>query len=76
MFAGHLLLTIFMIATWYLRACPSACCTPRARSLMVFFVFLLETLVSLLQAFIFTTLTATYIARLRGDRPLTRTRLP
>ena len=30
--------------------------------LLRFFVFLLETLVTLLQAFIFTTLTATYIA--------------
>jgi F0F1-type ATP synthase membrane subunit a len=29
---------------------------------MVFFVFVLELLVDLLQAFIFTTLTATYIA--------------
>ena len=46
--------------TW--RACRSACCTPPGSLFMVFFVFLLELLVDLLQAFIFTTLTATYIA--------------
>jgi F-type H+-transporting ATPase subunit a len=62
MFAGHLLLTIFMLATWYLLS-PSIGILYSAGSLfMVFFVFLLEILVGLLQAFIFTTLISTYIA--------------
>jgi F-type H+-transporting ATPase subunit a len=62
MFAGHLLLTIFGLATWYLLS-PSIGILFAAGSLfMVFFVFLLEILVGLLQAFIFTTLISTYIA--------------
>ena len=62
MFAGHLLLTIFMLATWYMLS-PSIGILYSAGSLfMVFFVFLLEVLVGLLQAFIFTTLISTYVA--------------
>ena len=62
MFAGHLLLTIFTLATWYMLS-PSIGIAYAAGSLfMVFFVFLLELLVGLLQAFIFTTLISTYIA--------------
>jgi F-type H+-transporting ATPase subunit a len=63
MFAGHLLLTIFMLATWYLMNFWTIGLLYSAGSfLMTIFVFLLELLVDLLQAFIFTTLTATYIA--------------
>ena len=62
MFAGHLLLTIFMIATWYLASLSIGLLFAAGSLFMVFFVFLLELLVDLLQAFIFTTLTATYIA--------------
>ena len=62
MFAGHLLLTIFMLATWYLMTWSYALLFSAGSALMVLFVFLLELLVDLLQAFIFTTLTATYIA--------------
>jgi F-type H+-transporting ATPase subunit a len=62
MFAGHLLLTIFMIATWYLMSLSVGLLFAAGSAFMVLFVFLLELLVDLLQAFIFTTLTATYLA--------------
>lgn len=62
MFAGHLLLTIFMVATWYLASLSIGLLYAAGSLFMVFFVFLLELLVDILQAFIFTTLTATYIA--------------
>jgi len=63
MFAGHLLLSIFMLATWYLMSFWTIGLLYSAGSfVMTIFVFLLEVLVDLLQAFIFTTLTATYIA--------------
>jgi F-type H+-transporting ATPase subunit a len=62
MFAGHLLLSIFMIATWYMMSWSIGLLYAAGSLFMVFFVFLLELLVDLLQAFIFTTLTATYIA--------------
>jgi hypothetical protein len=62
MFAGHLLLTIFTIATWYLLSLSVGLIYAAGSFALAIFVFLLETLVTLLQAFIFTTLTATYIA--------------
>jgi F-type H+-transporting ATPase subunit a len=62
MFAGHLLLSIFMVATWYLASFSIGLLFAAGSAVMVLFVFLLELLVDLLQAFIFTTLTATYIA--------------
>jgi F-type H+-transporting ATPase subunit a len=62
MFAGHLLLTIFTIATWYLLSLSVGLLYAAGSFFLAIFVFLLETLVTLLQAFIFTTLTATYIA--------------
>jgi F-type H+-transporting ATPase subunit a len=62
MFAGHLLLAIFMVATWYLASLSIGLLFAAGSAVMVFFVFLLELLVDILQAFIFTTLTATYIA--------------
>jgi F-type H+-transporting ATPase subunit a len=62
MFAGHLLLSIFMVATWYLMSFSIGLLWAAGSAFMVLFVFLLELLVDLLQAFIFTTLTATYLA--------------
>ena len=62
MFAGHLLLTIFMLATWYMTTLSYTLVFAAGAFFMVFFVFLLEVLVGLLQAFIFTTLISTYIA--------------
>jgi F-type H+-transporting ATPase subunit a len=62
MFAGHLLLSIFMIATWYLMSFSIGLLFAAGSAVMVLFVFLLEVLVDFLQAFIFTTLTAVYIS--------------
>jgi F-type H+-transporting ATPase subunit a len=62
MFAGHLLLTIFMLATWYMLTFSVSLLYSVGSLFMVFFVFLLELLVGVLQAFIFTTLISTYIS--------------
>ncbi len=62
MFAGHLLLSIFMVATWYLTTASISLVFAAGSLVMVFFVFLLELLVGLLQAFIFTTLISSYLA--------------
>jgi F-type H+-transporting ATPase subunit a len=62
MFAGHLLLSIFMVATWYLASASIGLVFAAGSLVMVFFVFLLELLVDVLQAFIFTTLISSYIA--------------
>jgi F-type H+-transporting ATPase subunit a len=62
MFAGHLLLTIFYVATWYMLSLSIGLLYAVGSAVLVVFVFLLELLVDFLQAFIFTTLTATYIA--------------
>jgi F-type H+-transporting ATPase subunit a len=62
MFAGHLLLAIFMVATWYLASLTIGLLFAAGSAVMVLFVFLLELLVDFLQAFIFTTLTAVYLS--------------
>jgi F-type H+-transporting ATPase subunit a len=62
MFAGHLLLAIFMVATWYLTSLSIGLLFAAGSLFMVFFVFLLELLVDVLQAFIFTTLISSYLA--------------
>jgi F-type H+-transporting ATPase subunit a len=62
MFAGHLLLTIFTLATWYMLSLSIGLLYAVGSFALAIFIFVLEALVTLLQAFIFTTLTATYIA--------------
>jgi F-type H+-transporting ATPase subunit a len=62
MFAGHLLLSIFMVATWYLASASIGLLYAAGSLFMVFFVFLLELLVDILQAFIFATLVSSYLA--------------
>jgi F-type H+-transporting ATPase subunit a len=62
MFAGHLLLSIFMVATWYLASLSIGLVYAAGSLFMVFFVFVLELLVDILQAFIFTTLVSSYLA--------------
>ena len=62
MFAGHLLLLIFTFATWYLFVFSYPLIFAAGSFFMTIFVFALELLIDLLQAFIFTTLTAVYIA--------------
>jgi F-type H+-transporting ATPase subunit a len=62
MVAGHLLLLVFSIAAWYLFSLSIGLLFA-ATSLIVFLLlFGLEVLITLLQAFIFTTLTAFYIS--------------
>jgi F-type H+-transporting ATPase subunit a len=62
MFAGHLLLSIFMVSTWYLASLSIGLLYAAGSLFMVFFVFLIELLVDILQAFIFTTLISSYLA--------------
>jgi F-type H+-transporting ATPase subunit a len=62
MFAGHLLLLIFTLATWYLASLSIGLIFAATSFIMVLAVTGLEALIQLLQAFIFTTLTAVYIA--------------
>ena len=62
MFAGHLLLLIFTLAAWYLASISVGLVFAAASAVMVLAVTVLEALIQLLQAFIFTTLTAVYIA--------------
>ena len=62
MFAGHLLLLIFTLATWYLASLSVGLVFAATSVVMVIAVTALEALIQLLQAFIFTTLTAVYIA--------------
>jgi F-type H+-transporting ATPase subunit a len=62
MFAGHLLLLIFTLATWYLASLSIGLVFAATSAVMVIAVTALEALIQLLQAFIFTTLTAVYIA--------------
>jgi F-type H+-transporting ATPase subunit a len=62
MFAGHLLILIFSLATWYLLTLSYTLLFAAGSFFMTLFVFALELLIDLLQAFIFTTLTAVYIA--------------
>ena len=62
MFAGHLLLLIFTLAVWYLASLSVGLVFAATSFVMVIAVTALEALIQLLQAFIFTTLTAVYIA--------------
>jgi F-type H+-transporting ATPase subunit a len=62
MFAGHLLLLIFTLAVWYLASFSVGLVFAATSFVMVIAVTALEALIQLLQAFIFTTLTAVYIA--------------
>ncbi|MBO0774297.1 MAG: F0F1 ATP synthase subunit A, partial [Actinobacteria bacterium] len=62
MFAGHLLLLVFYTATWYLASLGVGAVYAAGSFVMVIVVTGFELLIQFLQAFIFTTLTATYIA--------------
>ena len=62
MFAGHLLLLVFYLATWYLASLSVAAIFAVGSFVMVIVLTGFELLIQFLQAFIFTTLTATYIA--------------
>ncbi len=62
MLAGHLLLLVFSIATWYLFGATIGLLFAAASFIVFLLVFVLEVLITLLQAFIFATLTAFYIS--------------
>ena len=62
MLAGHLLLLVFSVATWYLFSATVGLLFAAASFIVFLLVFSLEVLITLLQAFIFTTLTAFYIS--------------
>lgn len=62
MLAGHVLLLVFTLATWYLLTASYALVFSAASFIVVILITGLEVLIQALQAFIFATLTATYIA--------------
>ncbi len=62
MFAGHILLLVFTLATWYLATLSIGLVFATASFALVLALTAFELLIQALQAFIFTTLTATYIA--------------
>lgn len=63
MFAGSVLLGVFIAATWYLAALNVYAVFAAGSFVMVVLLTAFELLIQFLQAFIFTMLTATYIAR-------------
>ena len=62
MLAGHLLLLVFYLATWYLFTLTVGLLFSVTSFVVTLLVTLLEVLITALQAFIFTTLTAFYIS--------------
>jgi F-type H+-transporting ATPase subunit a len=62
MLAGHVLLLVFALATWYLLSFSIGLLFSATSFIVLILVTALEVLVQALQAFIFTILTATYIS--------------
>jgi F-type H+-transporting ATPase subunit a len=62
MLAGHVLLLVFALATWYLLSASVGILFSATSFIVLILVTALEVLVQALQAFIFTILTATYIS--------------
>jgi F-type H+-transporting ATPase subunit a len=62
MLAGHVLLLVFTLATWYLLTLSVGALYAATSFVVAVLVTALEVLVQALQAFIFTILTATYIS--------------
>jgi F-type H+-transporting ATPase subunit a len=62
MLSGHLLLLVFGLASWYLASLTIGLLFAVTSFAVFLAVFALEVLITLLQAFIFTTLTAFYIS--------------
>jgi F-type H+-transporting ATPase subunit a len=62
MLAGHLLLLVFSLGAWYLFTFTYSLLFAATSFIVFLLVFGLEVLITLLQAFIFSTLTAFYIA--------------
>jgi F-type H+-transporting ATPase subunit a len=62
MLAGHVLLLVFALATWYLLSLSIGILYSATSFAVLILVTALEVLIQALQAFIFTTLAATYIS--------------
>ena len=62
MLAGHVLLLVFTVATWYLLTLSIGALFAATSFVLVILLTGLEVLIQALQAFIFTILTATYIS--------------
>ena len=62
MLAGHVLLLVFALATWYLLSLSIGILYSATSFVVLILVTALEVLIQALQAFIFTILTATYIS--------------
>ena len=62
MLAGHLLLLVFGLATWYLASLSIGLLFAATSFIVYIIITALEVLIQLLQAFIFATLTAFYIS--------------
>jgi F-type H+-transporting ATPase subunit a len=62
MLAGHVLLLVFALATWYLLTVSVGLLFSATSFAVLILITALEVLIQALQAFIFTILTATYIA--------------
>jgi F-type H+-transporting ATPase subunit a len=61
MFAGHLLLATFTLATWYLASATFSALFAAGSAIMVVILTAFEMLIQALQAYIFTMLTAQYV---------------
>jgi F-type H+-transporting ATPase subunit a len=61
MFAGHILLLVFYLATWYFVSMSIGLAFAAGSLVMVIVITAFEALIQFLQAFIFTILTAFYI---------------
>jgi F-type H+-transporting ATPase subunit a len=61
MFAGHMLLATFTLATWYLASATFSAVFAATSALMVVVLTVFEMVIQGLQAYIFTMLTAQYI---------------
>ena len=61
MFAGHLLLATFTIATWYLASATFSVIFAAGSAVMVVILTVFEMVIQALQAYIFTMLTAQYV---------------
>jgi F-type H+-transporting ATPase subunit a len=66
MFAGHILLSVFTIATWYLFTFKVSLLFSAASFVLTIVLTAFEMLIQALQAYIFTILTAQYIGEALG----------
>ncbi|SCE58141.1 F0F1 ATP synthase subunit A, partial [Streptomyces sp. OspMP-M43] len=63
MFAGHILILIFTIATWYMLGTVLGTVYAGASFIMTLVITVFEMFIQALQAYVFTVLTATYLSQ-------------